>query len=198
MAKHLPDDHQRKHSSVSCESFHPSLDPQVPSRCLPYPAEYPDNLCDPSKLWSYSESSSIYSGGSSGYSSSASCYENSDASSDCSFSSFNSTSDFDHDQETELAAAHLTFDIDDGREESERLRLKISVELNFHTSRSRVELTVEQVEGKGGEALYIIHIATNHHAFTLKRSRTVRRMKDFKFLQSAMEGMHPYSNLPGE
>ena len=67
----------------------------------------------------------------------------------------------------------------------------------FHERRSRVELTVEQVEGKGGEALYIIHIATNHHAFTLKRSRTVRRMKDFKFLQSAMEGMHPYSNLPG-
>ena len=64
-------------------------------------------------------------------------------------------------------------------------------------SRSRVDLTVEQVEGKGGEALYIIHIATNHHAFTLKRSRTIRRMKDFKFLQSAMDGMHPYSNLPG-
>ena len=89
---------QRKHSSISCDSFDSS------------------------------EGSSIYSGGS-GYSNS--CYENSDASSDCSFSSFNSTSDFDHDQETELPAAHLSFDIDDGREESERLRLKVFVELNF-------------------------------------------------------------------
>ena len=123
MANHLQNDYQRKHSSTSCESFDPSLDPGV----SPY-SEYPDNLCDPSKLWSFSEGSSIYSG-SSGYSSSASCYENSDASSDCSFSSFNSTSDFD--QESELPAAHLTFDIDDGREESERLRSKIFVELNF-------------------------------------------------------------------
>ena len=69
---------------------------------------------------------------------------------------------------------------------------------SIFASRSCIELTVEQVEGKGGEALYIIHIATNHHAFTLKRSRTVRRMKDFKFLQSAMKGMHPYANLPGK
>ena len=127
MANHLQNDYQRKHSSISSESFDPSLDPPVSSRCSPY-SEYPDNLCDPSKLWSFSEGSSIYSG-SSGYSSSASCYENSDASSDCSFSSFNSTSDFD--QESELPAAHLTFDIDDGREESERLRSKIFVELNF-------------------------------------------------------------------
>ena len=127
MAKHLPDDYQRKHSSISCEHFPPSLDPQDPSICSSYSeAEDPDNLCDPFKRLSFSEGSSIYSGGSSGYSSSASCYENSDASSDCSFSSFNSTSDFnDHDQESEVAAAHLTFDIDDGREESERLRMKI-------------------------------------------------------------------------
>ena len=75
-----------------------------------------------------SEGSSIHSGGS-GYWPSASCYENSDASSDCSLSSFNDTSDFDHDQE--LPAAHLTFDIDDGREESERLRLRVFDELNF-------------------------------------------------------------------
>ena len=129
MANNLPNDYRRKHSSISCEKLDPTLDPQVSSRCSPY-SEYPDNLCDPSKLWSFSEGSSIYSG-SSGYSSSASCYENSDASSDCSFSSFNSTSDFDHDQETELPAAHLSFDIDDGREESERLRLKVFVELNF-------------------------------------------------------------------
>ena len=65
-------------------------------------------------------------------------------------------------------------------------------------SRSRVDLTVDQVEGKGKEELYIIHIATSHHAFTLKRSRTVRRMKDFKFLEGVMEEMHPYSNLPGK
>ena len=98
MANNLPEDYQRKHSSVSCGSFESS------EGC---------SIC--------SESS--------GYSSSSSCYKNSDVSSDCSYSSFSSTTDFDHDQESEFPYAHLTFDIDDGREESKRLRLKVFDEL---------------------------------------------------------------------
>ena len=91
-----------------------------------YQRKHSSNSCG---SFDSSEGSSTYSGGS-GYLPSSSCYENSDASSVCSFSSFNSTSDFD--QESDLPVAHLTFDIDDGREESERLRLKVFDELNFY------------------------------------------------------------------
>ena len=49
--------------------------------------------------------------------------------------------------------------------------------------RTPVEVVVEQVEG---EDLYLIMVATHHHAFTLSRSSTFRTLKDFYFLKRTL------------
>ena len=49
--------------------------------------------------------------------------------------------------------------------------------------RTPVEVVVEQMEG---EDLYLVMVATRHHAFSLSRSSTFRSLKDFYFLKRSL------------